>query len=226
MFVAYVVLYPVSTFLPLALNVPPIIVKRDFAHFWGENCGFFAPIVMEPPVISKETSESATPSQRLSENVVAPSAIVRLPSARVTATSNVLTPVHVQPSGASMLNSPVPVMLPPKVPEPCSVPPETVNVPMPTGERPSGGKLPAMTSVPPESVVPPSCELAGLSLAVPGPTTSTAVPPVKSDRTLVVVPSGGSMVTASATTADAESATPAIEHRNTQHLSIRIATSL
>ena len=54
------------------------------------------------------------------------------------------------------------------------------GLPAPTGEWSPAAMLPESSSVPPERVVPPVWELAGLSVTVPGPAISTAVSPVKS----------------------------------------------
>jgi hypothetical protein len=66
-------------------------------------------------------------------NAVVPPAISRMPSAMVFVAAKVLSPVHAQPFGAREVKLPVPVMSPPKVPEPRRVPPESVHVPVPTG---------------------------------------------------------------------------------------------
>ena len=76
--------------------------------------------------------------------------------------------------------------------------PSVGHAPAPTGERPPADMPPERISVPPESVVPPVWELALLSLTAPGPTISTDVSPVKSDRTLLVVPADGARVTVAA----------------------------
>ena len=155
-------------------HAPPVMVNVDFVREPGERKRFFSPIVTVPPLIVSETSSPVppwVPRKNCRENVAAPSAIPRAPSASVTASANVLSPVSVQPSGASMLKAPVPVMSPPKVPEPRRVPPETMNVPAPTGEGTPAGMSPVRMSVPPESVVPPVCMLEGLSFTVPGPET-------------------------------------------------------
>ena len=202
-------LKPTTELFPPTSKVPPVITRTDSVFAAYPRCKLPL-LVIEPPLMrSVADLPDTVPRSMRAPDVTVPQEISTTPSEIATPDWKLLFPESVSVPSPARVAAPVPVMSPPKEPVPRRVPPETVNVPVPTGEGPPAGMSPVRMSVPPESVVPPVCRLEGFNFTVPGPATSTAVSPVKSESTLVVAPSGGASVTVApdaATAADAMTA--------------------